>query len=221
MWLVRLALRRPLTILVLSVAIVAGAGLSLRRAPADIFPSLGVPVIYVVQPYGGMSPSQMEGQLVGYYEYHFLYIAGIEHIESQSIQGMAMLKLYFHRGTDIAQSMAQVTAMAFRATSFMPPGTLPPFIVRFDAGSIPVGQLVFSSDSRGDAEIQDLALYRVRPLLATLPGVSAPPPSGGKVRTITIYADPAKLRAYKLSADDVAQALAHANLTLPAGNVRV
>src|SRR5712671_6994214 len=154
MWLVHFALRRPLTILVLVVAIVSGAALSLRRAPADIFPSLGVPVVYVVQPYGGMSPSQMEGQIVTYYEYHFLYIAGIEHIESASIQGMAMLKLYFHPGTDIAQSMAQVTAMAFRATSFMPPGTLPPFILRFDAGSIPVGQLVFSSDQRGEAEIQ-------------------------------------------------------------------
>src|SRR5262252_11066629 len=158
MWLVRLALRRPLTILVLALAIDAGTGIALRRAPADIFPNLGVPVVYVVQPYGGMSPTQMEGQLVGYYEYHFLYINGIEHIESVSIQGMGMLKLYFHPGTDIAQSMAQVTAMAFRATSFMPPGTLPPFILRFDAGSIPVGQLVFSSDTRSDAEIQDQAL---------------------------------------------------------------
>src|SRR5260370_25008556 len=99
----------------------------------------------------------MEGQLVTYYEYHFLYISGIEHIESQSIQGMAMLKLYFHPGTDIAQSMAQVTAMAFRATAFMPPGTLPPFIVRFDAGSIPVGQLIFASADPGHAESQDLA----------------------------------------------------------------
>ena len=179
MWLVIRAMRRPWTVIVLALTILLSSGLAIRRAPADIFPDLGVPVIYVVQPYGGMSPSQMEGQLVGYYEYHFLYIAGIEHIESQSIQGMAMLKLYFHPGTDIAQSMAQVTAMAFRATSFMPAGTLPPFIVRFDAGSIPVGQLVFSSDTRSDAEIQDQALFKVRPLLATLPGVSAPPPSGG------------------------------------------
>src|SRR5512143_2520319 len=199
MFLVLGALRRPLTVLVAVLAIVISAGLALRRAPADIFPSLGVPVIYVVQPYGGMSPSQMEGQLVGYYEYHFLYIAGIEHIESQSIQGMAMLKLYFHPGTDIAQSLSQVTAMAFRATSFMPPGTLPPFILRFDAGSIPVGQLVFSSDQRGEAEIQDLALYKVRPLLATLPGVSAPPPSGGKIRMMVVYVDPDRLRAYGIS----------------------
>src|SRR3954466_7364989 len=221
MFLVIRALRRPFTVLVAVLAILLSAGLAVRRAPVDIFPSLGVPVIYVVQPYGGMSPAQMEGQIVTYYEYHFLYINGIEHIESASIQGMAMLKLYFHPGTDIAQSMAQVTAMAFRATSFMPPGTLPPFIVRFDAGSIPVGQLVFSSDQRGDAEIQDLALYRVRPLLATLPGVSAPPPSGGKIRTIAVYADPDRMRAYHVSPDEIATTLARENLTLPSGNVRV
>src|SRR5882762_10322605 len=108
MWLVLGALRRPVTVLVLVVAIVVAAVLSVRRAPADIFPSLGVPVVYVVQPYAGMSPTQMEGQLVYYYEYHFLYIAGVEHIESQSIQSMGMLKIYFHPGTDIAQAMAQV-----------------------------------------------------------------------------------------------------------------
>src|SRR5262245_5241615 len=221
MWLVIRALRRPLTVIVAAIAVLLSSSLAIRRAPVDIFPDLGVPVIYVVQPYGGMSPLQMEGQIVGYYEYHFLYIAGIEHIESQSIQGMAMLKLYFHPGTDIAQSMAQVTAMAFRATSFMPAGTLPPFIVRYDAGSIPAAQLVFSSETRGDAEIQDQALYKVRPLLATLPGVSAPPPSGGKIRTITVYADPEKMRGYHVSPDDVAQAIARSNLTLPAGNVRV
>lgn len=221
MWLVHAALRRPLTMLVLVVAIIGGSIFAVRRTPADIFPNLGVPVIYVVQPYGGLSPAQVEGQITGYYEYHFLYINGIEHIESQSIQGMVMLKLYFHPGTDIAQSMAQVTAMAFRATSFMPPGTLPPFIVRFDAGSIPVGQLVFSSEQRAEAEIQDLALYKVRPVLATLPGVSAPPPSGGKIRMISVFVDPDRLRAYRMSPDEVATAVARANLTLPAGNVRI
>ena len=221
MWLVRMALRRPFTIIVLVLAILAGAGLSLRRAPADIFPSLGVPVVYVVQPFGGMSPTQMEGQLVGYYEYHFLYINGIEHIESQSIQGIAMLKLYFHPGTDISQSLSQVTAMAFRATSFMPTGTLPPFIVRFDVGSVPVGQLVFSSETRTGGEVQDAALFKVRPLLATLPGVSAPPPSGGKVRMVVAYVDPDRLRSYNLSTDEVATAIAKGNVTLPAGNVRI
>ena len=221
MWFVKAALRRPLSVLVLAVAILAGSGLAIRNAPADIFPSLGVPVIYVVQPYGGLSPTQMEGQIIGYYEYHFLYINGIEHIESQSIQGMGMLKLYFHPGTDIAQSLAQVTAMAFRATAFMPYGTIPPFIVRFDVGSVPVGQLVFSSEQRGEGEIQDAALYKVRPLLSLIRGVSAPPPSGGKVRMLVAYVDPDRLRAYDLSTDEVAQAIARGNVTLPAGNVRI
>ena len=221
MFLVIRALRRPFTVLVAVLAILLSAGLAVRRAPVDIFPNLGVPVIYVVQPFGGMSPAQMEGEIVSYYEYHFLYVAGIEHIESQSIQGMAMLKLYFHPGTDIAESMAQVTAMTFRATAFMPPGTLPAFIVRYDAGSIPAGQLVFSSDRRSDAEIQDLALYRVRPVLSTIPGVSAPPPSGGKVRTIVVYADPDRMRSYGIAPDEIATTLARENLTLPSGNVRV
>ncbi|UJR86850.1 efflux RND transporter permease subunit [Sandaracinus amylolyticus] len=218
---VLVALKRPYTVLVAMIAILVGAALAVRRAPADIFPTLNVPVIYVVQPYAGMTPTQMEGQLVSYYEYHFLYVAGVEHVESQSIQGMGVIEIAFHPGTDVAQAMAQVTAMAFRAISFMPPGTLPPFMVRFDAGSIPVGQLVFSSEGRSEAEVQDLALNQVRPLLATLPGVSAPPPSGGRVRTIVGYLDPERMRAYGLSADDVALAVARANPTVPAGNLRV
>jgi multidrug efflux pump subunit AcrB len=117
--------------------------------------------------------------------------------------------------------MAQVTAMAFRATSFMPPGTLPPFIVRFDAGSIPIGQLVFASATRSESEVQDAALNRVRPLLATLPGVSAPPPSGGKVRTIVVYLDPDRLRSRRLSPDDVAAAIGRSDAMLPAGNIRI
>jgi multidrug efflux pump subunit AcrB len=219
--LVRGALKRPYTVVVAAIAIVFGAWLSVRRAPADIFPSLAVPVVYVLQPYAGMTPTQMESQFVYYYEYHFLYVAGIEHVESESMQGLGVLKLYFHPGSDIAQAMAQVTAMAFRATSFMPPGTLPPFIVRFDAGSIPIGQLVFSSATRTESEVQDAALNRVRPLLATLPGVSAPPPSGGKVRTIVAYLDPERMRSRRVSPDDIAAALARSDAMLPAGNLRI
>src|SRR5260370_36396373 len=148
MWLIRFALRRLITIVVLALAVLLSSGLAIRRAPVDIFPNLGIPVIYVVQPFGGMAPNQMESLFITYYEYHFLYIAGLERIESQSIQGAAMLELYFRPGTDIAQSMAQVVAMTFRATAFMPPGTLPAFILRYDAGSIPAGQLVFSSQTR-------------------------------------------------------------------------
>lgn len=221
MWLIRVALRRPISVMVLAGALFLGALFALRNAPADIFPNLGIPVIWVVQPYAGMAPSQMESQFVTYYEYHFLYIAGLDHIESQSIQGAAVLKLYFSKGTDIASSMAQVTAMTFRATSFMPPGTLPAFILRFDAGSLPAAQLVFSSDTVSESEIQDAALYRVRPLLGTLPGASAPPPFGGKVRTIVLDLDPDAMRSYGISPMDAVQAVLNSNLTLPSGNAQV
>jgi multidrug efflux pump subunit AcrB len=220
MWLVLGALRRPITVLVVMLSILFGAYLALQKAPADIFPKLGVPVIYVVQPFGGMSPTKMETQLINYFEYHFLYINGIEHIESESIQGMGMVKLYFRPGTDIPQSLAQVSAMAFRSLAFMPAGTLPPFIVRFDAGSVPVGQLIFTSEARSESEIQDQALFQVRPILATIPGVSAPPPSGGKVRMLVVYADPEKMRAYRVSPDEVAGAIARSNLTMSDGLVR-
>jgi multidrug efflux pump subunit AcrB len=215
------ALRRPYTVLVVVLAVALGALVALRKAPVDIFPELDVPVIWVVQPYPGMTPDQIDAQFVHYYEYHFLYIGGIEHVESQSQQGIGVLKLFFHPGTDTSEAMAQVTAMTYRSAAFLPPGTLPPFIVRFGAGSIPVAQLVFDSDTRSEAEIQDVALNQVRPLLATLPGVSAPPPSGGKVKLVVVEADPKRMRALGVSAEDLAAALSRANLTLPSGNLRV
>jgi multidrug efflux pump subunit AcrB len=186
----------------------------------DIFPNLNLPVIYVAQPYGGMSPSQMEGFLVNYYEYHFLYITGIEHVESKSIQNVGLVKLYFHPGTDMSQALAQTISYVERARAFMPPGTVAPFVVRFDAGSVPVGYLVFSSDSRSLGEIQDLALFRVRPVFATLPGVSSPPPFGGNQRTIVVHVKPELLRSHNMSPDEVVQAVANGNTIIPAGNVR-
>src|SRR5512142_158945 len=164
MWLIRLALRRPLTVIVAVISVGLLSILALQRMPVDIFPNLNLPVIYVAQPYGGMDPSQMEGYLVFYYEYHFLYIGGIEHVESKSIQNVGLIKLQFHPGTDMSQALAQTVSYVNRARAFMPPGTVPPFVVRFDAGSVPVGYLVFSSDTRGVGEIQDLALNRIRPL---------------------------------------------------------
>ena len=199
MWLVIAAMRRPVTVAVAVLAMVLAAALAIRRMPADIFPKLGAPAIYVAQPYGGMDPAQMEGYLTYYYEYHFLYITGIEHVESKNIQGVALMKLVFHPGTDMSQAMAQVVGYVNRARAFMPPGAVPPFITRFDAGSVPVGQLVFSSRTRSLGEMQDIALNRVRPLFATLPGVSAPPPFGGNQRTIVVRLDPDRLRQYGMS----------------------
>src|SRR5438128_11179718 len=186
MWLLRAALRSPISAVVIALGVVLCSILAITRMPVDIFPNLNLPVIYVAQPFGGMSPAQMEGYLVYYYEFHFLYITGIESVESKSIQNVGLLKLVFHPGTDMSQAMAQTVGYVDRARAFMPAGTVPPFVMRFDAGSVPVGYLVFSSATRSVGEIQDAALNRVRPLLATLPGVSAPPPFGGAARTIVV-----------------------------------
>src|SRR5438046_6979503 len=139
------ALRHPLTVLVAILALAGGSVLAVQRMRIDIFPELNLPVIYVAQPYGGMDPAQMEGLLTNYYEYHFLYISGIHHVESKNVQGAALMKLYFHPGTDMAQAMAETVAQVNRARAFMPEGTVPPFLMRFDTGSEPVGHLVFSS----------------------------------------------------------------------------
>jgi len=220
MWLLRSALRNPISVVVLVIGAALCSILALTRMPIDIFPNLNLPVIYVAQPYGGMSPAQMEGYLVYYYEYHFLYITGIEAVESKSIQNVGLLKLTFHPGTDMSQAMAQTVGYVDRARAFMPPGTVAPFIMRFDAGSVPVGYLVFSSSTKSVGEIQDLALNRVRPLFATLPGVSAPPPFGGAARTIVVSVDPERLRAYRMAPEEVVQALNTGNTIVPAGNVR-
>jgi len=221
MWLIRAALRRPITVMVIVVALVLCSVPALLRTRIDILPDLDLPVIYVAQPYGGMSPQQMEGFLSYYYEYHFLYINGIESVEAKSIQGTALIKLTFHPGTDMSQALAQTISYVNRARAFMPPGTVSPFVIRYDAGTLPVGYLVFSSPSRTLGEIQDLALNRVRPVFATLPGVSSPPPFGGNQRTIVINVDPNKLRAQGLSPQNVVQALLAGNSIQPAGNANI
>jgi multidrug efflux pump subunit AcrB len=221
MWLIRTALRRPITILVAVIALALTAVFAVSRMRADIFPDLNLPVIYVAQPYGGMSPAQMEGYLVYYYEYHFLYINGIESVESKSIQNTGLLKLTFHPGTDMAEALAQTIGYVQRARAFMPPGTVGPFIMRFDAGTVPVGYLVFASESRSLGEIQDLALNRVRPQFATLPGLTSPPPFGGSQRTIVIRVDPDRLRAYGMAPEEVIRAVSAGNVIVPSGSVNV
>ena len=170
MWLIRLALRRPITIVVIVVAIGLSSILAVLRTRIDILPNLDLPVIYVAQPFGGMSPQQMEGFVSYYYEYHFLYINGIESVEAKSIQGSALLRLSFHPGTDMSEALAQTISYVNRAHAFMPPGTVSPFVIRFDAGTLP-SAISFSQVRRVPCRRSDLALNRVRPVFATLPGV--------------------------------------------------
>ncbi len=233
------ALRRPLTVMVAIIAVAMscsvalrpkscdawlaqyGIELPLKRMAVDIFPALNLPVIYVCQPYGGMDPAQMEGLLTYYYEYHFLYISNIHHVESRNVQGMALMKLQFHAGTNMAQAMAETISYVNRARGKMPPGTIPPFVMRFDTGSVPVGYLVLSSATKTVNEIQDQALNKVRPMFSTLPGVSAPPPFGGSDRSIVIRANPDRLRSYGVSPDDVVTALGAGNTISPSGNIHI
>jgi multidrug efflux pump subunit AcrB len=195
--------------------------LAIERMRIDIFPNVGEKAIYVAQPYSGMDPAQMEGFLNYYFEYHFLYINGIQYVESRNIQGASLMKLVFQPDTDMADAMAQTVGYVNRARAFMPPGTVPPFITRFDAGSVPVGQLTFLGPNRTQGEIQNLALNRVRPVFATLPGVSAPPPFGGNQRTIVVTLDPNKLREYGVSPEEATTAVSKATLVMPSGNVRI
>jgi multidrug efflux pump subunit AcrB len=215
------ALRHPITVMVAVVSLVLGSVLAVSRMKVDIFPALNLPVIYVAQPYGGLDPAQMEGLITNYYEYHFLYISGIHHVESRNVQGVALMKLFFHPETNMAQAMAETIQYVNRSRAFMPPGTVGPFVMRFDTGSVPVGYLVLSSKTKTIGEIQDQALFKVRPMFASLPGVSAPPPFGGSQRTIVVQVDPDRMRSYHVSPDDVVTALNLGNTISPSGNARV
>src|SRR3954452_549687 len=215
------ALRRPVTVTMLVLALALGGIYSLFRMQKDIFPSLNQPVLYVVHNYGGMDPKQVEGLITNVYELFFQYINGVEHVESKSIQSMVMLKLYFQPGTNMAEATAQTVAYCNRALAVMPPGSLPPYVVRLDAGSLPVGYLVFTSKTRPVGQLQDLALYRVRPMFSGLAGISSPPPFGGNIRTIVIQVDPDRLRSYNLSPQDVVASIDSGNYISPSGNVAI
>ncbi len=140
------AMRHPVSVMAGVAALAVASALAVERMAVDVFPALDLPVIYIAQPYGGMDPSQMESQLTSYYEGHSIYMTGIHHVESKNIQGMAVIKLSFYPGTNMAGAMAEAVGYTVRAKGFMPPGTLPPFILRYDTGSVPVGYLVIDSD---------------------------------------------------------------------------
>ncbi|MGO9917961.1 MAG: efflux RND transporter permease subunit [Isosphaeraceae bacterium] len=215
------ALRRPVTVMMLVLALALGGVYSVVRMQKDIFPSLNQPVLYVIHNYGGMDPKQIEGLITNQYELFFQYVNNVEHVESRSIQSMMMIKLYFMPGTDMAEATAQTVAYCNRALSIMPVGSLPPYVVRLDAGSLPVGYLVFESKTKSVGQMEDLALYRVRPMFAGLAGISSPPPFGGNIRTIVVSVDPDRLRSYNLSPQDVVNAIDRGNYISPSGNVNI
>ncbi|MGH9413719.1 MAG: efflux RND transporter permease subunit, partial [Terriglobales bacterium] len=140
--LIAAALRRPVTVAVAVLAVIGLAAMAVLRMPIDVFPKMDAPVIYVAQPYGGMAPMEMEGYIVNYYEANFLFISGVQQVESRSVQNIGLIKLTFHPGTDMSQAAAETTSYIARAMAYMPKGTVPPFVMRYDAGSLPVGDLI-------------------------------------------------------------------------------
>ncbi len=216
------AMRRPITTLMLVVALISGGGLAFSRMRVDIFPALNTPKIYVFLDYIGMSADQIEGFIVNQLELYFQYVDGIREIDSRNIQQVALCQLSFFPGTDMGQAMAQVVAMSDRAMSWMPKGTLPPMIMRMDSGSVPVGYLVFESDITSLGMMGDLAQNIIRPLVQKfVPGTVAISPFGPNMRSIVINVDPHKLRDYNLTPQEVIDALAKGNTIIPAGNIYV
>ncbi len=216
------AMRSPITTLMLVVALISGGLLGLNRMRVDIFPALNVPKIYVFLDYIGMSPDQMEGFIVNELELYFQYVDGIQDINTRNIQQVALCELSFFPGTDMGQAMAQVVAMSDRSMSWMPKGTLPPMIMRMDAGSVPVGYLVFESEVTSLGRMGDLAQNVIRPLVQKfVPGTVAISPFGPNMRSIVINVDPHKLLDYNLTPQHVIDALAAGNTVIPAGNIYV
>ncbi len=216
------AMRRPVTTLMLVVALVSGGILALTKMRVDIFPSLNTPKIYVFLDYVGMSPDQMEGFIVNQLELYFQYVDGISDIDSRNIQQVALCELSFFPGTDMGQAMAQVVAMSDRAMSWMPKGTLPPMIMRMDAGSVPVGYLVMESQETSLGRMGDLAQNIIRPLVQkNVPGTVAISPFGPNMRSIIVRVDPGRMRDYNLTSEEIVDALAKGNTVVPAGNVYI
>jgi len=215
------ALKRPITIVVVTVSLLIFALLSAITIPIDIFPKLNLPTIYVIESYGGMSPQQMEGFFATGLQNQFLYVDGIKNISSKSIQGLTIIKISFYESTNMAEASAEVALQVNRAQTFFPPGALPPQVIRYDASSLPVGELVLDSKTESLKDIYDLAATRIRPMFSTIPGLSAPPPFGSNARSIIFSIDPDKLRSYDLTPDEVVNALANYNVMSPSGNLRL
>jgi len=219
--LIRFALRKPITILVLVAGLLFFGIGAVRTIKVDIFPKMDLPVIYLAHPFGGYSPLQMEAYFGKQYVNIMLYVNGIKNIETKNIQGLTLMKLTFYPGTNMAQAAAELTAVANRAQVIFPPGSNPPFILRFDASTLPVGQLVLSSDTKNNNELADLANIYVRSSFSSIHGLLSPPPFGGNSRTIVIKADPELLRAHNMTPDQLVAAIRVNNQTSPSGNVRI
>ena len=221
-WIVKIALDRPYTFIVMALMILIFGPLAAVRTPTDIFPDIGIPVLGVAFTYSGLSPDEMGARLMANYERILsTTVNDIEHVESQSMPGIGIAKIYFQPDVDIRLATAQVTSISQTATRMMPPGTQPPLILNYSASTVPVLQLAFSSKSLSEQQVLDLSQNFARPRLATVRGAAIPYSYGGKFRSVLIDLDPAAMQARGLSATDVQNAFVSQNQIVPAGNVKI
>ncbi len=217
----RFSIRNPYFIVV-ACLIVAVVGItSVVRMPVDLFPAINIPEVVVATFYNGMPPEEIETEITGRFERFFTLGAGIDHMESRSLPGASVIKVYFQPGTDADSDVNEISNLAMADLRRLPPGTLPPVVLKFDASSLPVCLITLKGQGLDETQLRDLGQFAVRNQLASAPGASVPPPFGGKYRQIMVYVDPKKLQANELSLMDVVRAINNANLILPAGDAKI
>jgi len=217
----RFALKYPYLIIVICLIVGVVGVSSVVRMPVDLFPPVNIPVVVVATFYSGMPPEQIENDITGTYERFFTLASGINHIESRSLPGISLIKIYFEPGTNADSDVTGITNLAMANLRRLPPGTLPPVVLKFDASSLPVCLVTLKGEGLNETELHDVGQYIVRNQIASVPGCAIPPPFGGRLRQIQIYLDPVKMEARQLSLMDVVHSVNDANLILPAGDVKV
>src|SRR5712691_632996 len=217
----RFAIRNPYFIVVVCLMIAVVGVSSLARMPVDMFPAMNIPVVVVATFYSGMPPEQIETDITSRFERFFTLGSGIEHIESRSLPGVSVIKVYFQPGTNPDSAVTTISNLAMARLRRLPPGTLPPVVLKFDASSLPVCLVTVGGPGFTETQMRDLAQFTVRNQMASVPGASVPQPFGGGYRQIMVYADPYKLEAHQLSLMDVVRTVNRSNLILPAGDVPI
>src|SRR6202522_3750965 len=222
MWIVQVALKRPYTFVVLALLIALFGVRSALLTPTDIFPNINIPVISVVWTYTGLLPDDMSGRVIYYYERTLsAQVGDIEHIESQSLDGYGVVKIFFQRNVNIAAAMAQVTAASQTVLKLLPPGITPPYVLSYNAATVPILQLALSSKQLPQMKLFDLGQNFIRPQLATVAGAAVPSPYGGQVRDVQVDLDQRAMQAHNVSAEDIVNAVSAQNLILPAGDQKI
>src|SRR6201987_1085412 len=222
MWIVQIALKRPYTFVVLAILILAMGAVAIFRTPTDIFPNINIPVVSVIWTYNGLVPREMSDRIVSIPERNLTTVVdNIEHVESQSLYGVAVVKVFLQPGASIDRAIAQITASSQTQLRQLPPGTTPPLVIAYSASSVPVMQLALSGQGLSEQQLNDYGLNFIRTQLITVPGTAVPYPYGGKQRQVQVDLNPAELQSKGLSALDVVNAISAQNLILPTGTSKI